>query len=260
MGFIRSCLERLTLKPYRMQLLNELLENKKAVYSLKNQLFTDNPVALIRNTKMYLPLFYVDHIQSGIYRTQDFYEFTTLDFLKLHYKTFSFIVDVGSNIGNHALYFASQLHAQRIECFEPNKKTFETLEKNVKLNALEEVINLHNNALGSKASYGVEKGYSVFNTGLNSVEEVDNQEKTDLISVLKLDELGYKGVDLLKIDVEGNELGVLTGAEATIRSYKPVIVVEAFDESIQQIDDLLTSYGYKMFFRPEKDNYIFTPS
>ncbi|HEV8082381.1 MAG TPA: FkbM family methyltransferase, partial [Chitinophagaceae bacterium] len=199
-------------------------------------------------------------IQSWIYRSQDFYEFTTLDFLKLHYKAFSFVVDVGSNIGNHALYFASQLHVPRIECFEPNKKTFETLERNVKLNALEEVINLHNKALGSKVSYGVEKGYSVFNTGLNSIEEVSSQENTDLISVLKLDELDYKGVGLLKIDVEGNELSVLTGAEATIRSSRPIIVVEAFDESIKQIDDLLKNYGYKMFFRPEKDNYIFTPS
>ena len=226
----------------------------------QNQLFTENPVALIRNTKMYLPLFYVDHIQSSIYKTRDFYELTTLDFLKLHYKTFSFVVDVGANIGNHALYFASQLQAPRIECFEPNKRTFDTLENNVKINALEDVVKVHNKALGSKASYGVEKGYSVFNTGLNNIEEASPQENRNVISILKLDELNYEGVDLLKIDVEGHELNVLIGAEETIKSCRPVILIEAFDDSIADIEGFLGRCGYKMFFRPEKHNFIFTAS
>jgi FkbM family methyltransferase len=259
MGLLRSVLQQLTLKPFRMQLLNELQENKNAIHGLRNQLFAASPVAIIRNTKMYLPLFYVDHIQSAIYQTNDFYELTTLDFLKLHYKSFSFIVDAGSNIGNHALYFASQLRAERIECFEPNKITFENLKRNVEINSLEKIISVHNSGLGARTSFGIEKGYSVFNTGLNSVEEVNGPENKDSISLLRLDELGYKNIDFIKIDVEGHELSVLTGAEETIRLCKPVILVEAFDDSISQIENLLTGYGYKMFFRPEKHNFIFEP-
>jgi len=259
MGLIRTLIERLTLKPYRGQLLAAMLENTAAINDLRHQLFIEKPVALIRNTKIYLPLFYVDHIQSQIHQNKDFYERDTLDFLKLHYKSLPFIIDIGSNIGNHALYFVSQLRAKRVECFEPNKKTFETLEKNIEINAYNDIVKAHNKALGSKSSYGIEKGYTVFNTGLNSIDETTKTGDTNLISVCKLDDFGYEAVNLLKIDVEGHELEVLKGAEETIRSSKPIILIEAFEGNLNRVETLLDSFEYKIFFRPEKDNYIFVP-
>ena len=44
--------------------------------------------------------------------------------------------------------------------------------------------------------------------------------------VRKLDSYEFEGVGLIKIDVEGDELAVLEGAEQTIAREKPVIIVE----------------------------------
>ncbi|AXQ69799.1 methyltransferase [Caulobacter phage CcrSC] len=47
-----------------------------------------------------------------------------------------------------------------------------------------------------------------------------------------LDSFGLEDVDYLKIDVEGFELRVLRGAEATIERFRPVIVIEQNDASL----------------------------
>ena len=46
------------------------------------------------------------------------------------------------------------------------------------------------------------------------------------VVVVPLDLLDLEGVGLLKLDVEGYELPALKGAERTIESYRPVVVIE----------------------------------
>jgi FkbM family methyltransferase len=46
------------------------------------------------------------------------------------------------------------------------------------------------------------------------------------IEMRPLDEFGFQCVDFLKIDVEGGELGVVRGAEDTIRRNRPTMIVE----------------------------------
>jgi FkbM family methyltransferase len=75
--------------------------------------------------------------------------------------------------------------------------------------------------------------------------------KTELLdNVLPAD---YK-VDLIKIDVEGGEMGVLKGAVGTIRKYKPVIVfehglgaAEFYGTTPEMVYDLLHSCGLKLY-------------
>jgi len=59
---------------------------------------------------------------------------------------------------------------------------------------------------------------------------------------------------LVKVDVEGAELGVLRGAERTLREHRPVVVLEhglgsadVFGTSPHDVFDLLAGHGYRLF-------------
>lgn len=90
--------------------------------------------------------------------------------------------------------------------------------------------------------------------------------------------LGIDRLDFVKIDVEGAELHVLRGGQATIAALKPVVMVEVearhlarFGVSTDQIVEWFTSQGYRMsvwdsgawrqvsVVTERFRNYLFTP-
>jgi FkbM family methyltransferase len=71
-----------------------------------------------------------------------------------------------------------------------------------------------------------------------------------VIPVFKLDEL-VPSVGLIKIDVEGGELGVLLGAQHLIRLWSPVIIVENANIPIRE---LLDSHGYEEAASASRDS------
>ena len=79
----------------------------------------------------------------------------------------------------------------------------------------------------------------------------------DVVCVTTLDAIfgasGFTRVDRIKVDVEGAELGVLRGAEATLRAYHPALLIEDHagiydrctrEESTEPICRFLTALGY----------------
>lgn len=53
--------------------------------------------------------------------------------------------------------------------------------------------------------------------------------------------------DVLKIDVEGAELGVLRGGEELLRRIRPVLILESAPENAAAIAELMARHGYIMF-------------
>jgi FkbM family methyltransferase len=80
------------------------------------------------------------------------------------------------------------------------------------------------------------------------------------ISMRRLDDLlgvVVGGVKLLKIDVEGTEAQVLSGAMVTLTESHPLIIAEAATEDeVWAIDDILREYGYQR----EPANLAATPT
>lgn len=258
---LRKLYDKLTLKAYRTEVAANQQKQIQQTERLYEQLFLNNPVLVVNDVKIFLPLFYVDHIQKIIFASRDFYEKETLQYLKNNFNSFDNILDIGSNIGNHMLFYCSQLEAKKVYCFEPNKYNYTILSRNVELNNLQEIVTLHNMAVGEKSGRGVEKDFTMMNTGMNRIETgsaTDSSEKN--IEIVCLDDFNYTSIDFVKIDVEGSEIAVLKGAVKTLQRTRPVVMIETFENNQSAVDEIMQSYGYSKSATVEDYNSIYSPA
>jgi len=83
-----------------------------------------------------------EHIDRFIY-VEGIYERRFLDLVKSHLPSGAVVIDVGANIGNHAVYLSDA--CAEIHCFEPNPTVVERLRENLRLN---EIDNAHVHPVG----------------------------------------------------------------------------------------------------------------
>jgi FkbM family methyltransferase len=142
------------------------------------------------------------------------------NFIKKYYKNFSIVFDVGANIGEWSNLMSVTLPNCKIYSFEPSKKTFATLQKNI----TNKNISTFNIGLGGKKEQKVFYNYGDDSTLNSSISrELDSNNKTE--ELVEFDTLenfcatnDIKQISFLKIDVEGGELDVLKGSEAFIKN------------------------------------------
>lgn len=126
-------------------------------------------------------------------------------------------VDVGAHIGFWARELADRF--AMVHVFEPAADTFACLESN--LRGRDNVV-LRNAAVGARA------GNCTINDdpkrgGNSGARFVGGGGQCPMVA---MDDLGLPACDLLKVDVEGYEHEVLSGAVNTIERFRPVIVME----------------------------------
>jgi FkbM family methyltransferase len=194
-----------------------------------------------------------DWIGGTIQRTGKPYEHDLLRVLGPFARRPSMVVDVGANIGNHALYFAL-VRGVTVHAFEPNPVALEYLRTNVEANGARSV---HVHAIGLSDATGRGRIAPAEDLGMASVEEDDSGE----IDLRPLDSYGFPPeprIAVIKIDIEGAEARVLKGAESTIRTHRPVIAMEALGEDARP---MLRTLGYRRFPLPFcwTPTYVFYP-
>lgn len=147
------------------------------------------------------------------------------------------ILDIGANIGINSICYKKIFKASKIYSFEPIKKTFNALRKNVNKNNLSKSIKTFNFGLSDKkqkASLSIptkEQGerykYSL-NSGLYSIHGKGKEKIRVNLQTLDqfVNKQKIKKVDFIKIDVEGHEFEILQGALNTIKKFKPIIQSE----------------------------------
>jgi FkbM family methyltransferase len=142
-------------------------------------------------------------------------------------------VDVGAHLGYFSLVAAK--YARQALAFEPSRQTFSYLQRNLQLNpALQDKIVAKRLALSNQpGELTLYRSQSHPGTAALQPTSADDVV-TELVPVDTLDRvLSGEDVDFLKVDVEGGEFNVLTGASDIIRTQQPIVVCELL-ESFQE--------------------------
>lgn len=183
------------------------------------------------------PAYNTDHI-AKVWAGGWFYEMDVLRQVKKLDLAGTYI-DVGSNIGNHSVYFSNLPGCKMLYSIEASADLAAVTAINLERNSVSpfSVINL---PLSDKPKKVQVSEVDPNNTGLTYVIAAEDGDKTSAT----LDELFPLADDvvLIKVDVEGMEFDVLCGGAELIDRCRPVIITEINDDAeYDQIYDFLTT-------------------
>jgi FkbM family methyltransferase len=204
-----------------------------------------------------------DHIQRE-HQAGRFYEQEELDVIGKRYDGGVF-VDVGANVGNHLLFAALHLGADRLVAFEPNPPAYTILGINVVLNDLADRVTIHRVGLSREASRAAIHE-PINNLGGARLEKVESGgiEMARGDALLSETALGGRKVGFIKMDVEGFELDALAGLEGVIQRDRPSLFIEVENANIPRFRDWVTEQGYVIAdsFRryPDNENFMIIPT
>ena len=166
-------------------------------------------------------------VMARHYRKNIFYEPHMLEYIRSLGLPGKYL-DVGANVGNHAVYFELLCPSTSIEAFEPDLAGFGILEENVRLNALDRTT-LHRVGLSDRT------GSCSARLGSRTIE----------FDTRTLDSYGFEGVAVVKVDIEGMEPAFLRGALGTLARCRPVLFIEAnTEEDMAGQEAVLGPAGY----------------
>jgi FkbM family methyltransferase len=159
------------------------------------------------------------------------------------------VVEVGANLGGHTVVLSRLVGPQgEVHAFEPQRIVFQTLCANLALN---QCTNVFATQAGVGASLGTILVPAIdpavhFNYGGLSLRDSKFGETVPLVT---LDSVNLIGCHLLKVDVEGMEVEVLTGGRETIMTFRPLMYLE--NDRVDRSEELLTlvdRLGYRAYW------------
>jgi FkbM family methyltransferase len=171
-------------------------------------------------------------------------------------KDCKLFVDIGANAGFYSIAVRATSANCKVLAFECNPDVRLLFLRNVELNSISG-IKVRSEALAETA--GEAEFYVPAFTGsgggsLRDLHPDEGKAKTFRVSLIELDSQRLQTVDLMKIDVEGAELGVIKGGINSIRAHKPTIFIELLRKWMKpfgtvpgDVSDVLLDMGYVLF-------------
>ncbi len=180
------------------------------------------------------------------------YETQTANWIQSQLEPGMCFYDIGGNAGYFSLLGSREVGASgTVQVFEPVPVNVEVINHQIENNSITN-IKLHNLALSDTdghTTFAVESNNA--NSHLANVEIVHaTSAPSSLVEVrtATIDSLIQSSLpkpDIIKIDVEGAEVLVLEGAKATLRKYKPNLLVSTHSAILcSEVKTLLSEIGY----------------
>lgn len=177
------------------------------------------------------------HSYESLFRSKGHGEEAVLvDFIN-NIEASDIIWDVGANHGTYSM-FASKI-GEEVHAFEPGPEARDSLQKHLSENDLS--INIHPIALGEANSEMV-----LEQSSRSGTRSLTGSGSGDLVKVRRGDELNIPKPNVIKIDVEGFELEVLSGLNKSLDNCR-ICYVEAHSEQLRkEIRKILAGHGFTL--------------
>ncbi len=221
------------------------------------------------------PSFYTQKILCDYFENGQLYEPNTSQILIKYLREGDIFVDIGSHIGYFTLLAASLVGSKgNVLAFEPEPVNYNLLLENIKLNGLQNV-SLYKVALGSeeKQTQFFQANPELANDGGHALwdivryleddrdpEYVAEFRKCIQVTLKRLENClpnNFPNIRMIKIDVEGAEMGVLQGSDRILRAGVPYVICEIHDFALSQMGcnqfelrRYMYDLGYKSYVIP----------
>lgn len=168
------------------------------------------------------------------------------------------VLDIGANIGAHCLRFARIVGNEgKVYAFEPTDYAYAKLQTNIALNRF-----------GNIQSYQValaNQNLTRQTISYRSSWKSDGSQSQDssVIDFVRLDDWAAENpierLDMIKIDVDGNEFSVLDGGRELLKKFKPMVIAEVgawhFKDSQKNPWHILADMGYRFWDLQTREEY-----
>lgn len=190
------------------------------------------------------------YIGKAIEKYGEFSEYEAVLFRELCCEN-DVIVEVGANIGTHTQALSKLVGTHgRVHAFEPQRIVFQTLCANMAINSITNV-ECYQVAASSEEGHVLIPDINYDVNGNFGGVEINKFNSGTKVRTARLDDFleEIPRLKLLKVDVEGMEHEVISGAKKLIAKFKPAIYVENDRQNkSKDLIELLRSMDYRMFW------------
>lgn len=172
-------------------------------------------------------------------------------------------VNVGAAIGYYPLLAATMRKDIKIVAYEPLGVHRRYFEENIRLNGFRKsVFNIHKEGIYSKSGYinfriehygSMIREDSTQKNLLQKLREISDNTRIRCITMQQLSSRERSGIDLLQMDIQGTEAGVLESSERLLASHaiKNFLIGTHSADIHRRCIDVLRRNGYQVYI----DNY-----
>jgi FkbM family methyltransferase len=192
------------------------------------RVLTSNELIMVRIDGM---PFYIHSTPASIqeYILQPYEPYTT-ELFKRAVKPGAVVLDIGAQFGYYSLLAAKLAGTEgQVLAFEPDPTNYKILKRNIEMNNCSHIIRLIQKAVGAKHGTVAVFIYKDSDShGIYCHPHVAIKETIE-VECVSIDEfLGKQLVDVIKMDIEGNELYALEGMKQTIAKSPNLILFTEF--------------------------------
>ena len=184
--------------------------------------------------------------------------------------------DIGANVGLYSIYASLKFNNINVIAFEPSTSNLRVLSRNISINNLNKKIKIVSQPLNDEADK-----FSIFNEtsfqeggALNTFKEKfdftgreANFENEYFLLGTSINQLLDKKIldipDYIKIDVDGIEHLILTGAEKYLshKKIKSILIEinENFEEQFVKVKDIMKQSNFELLKKDRNENYYENP-